>query len=134
MMKKVVRKGTFETNSSSSHSLTIMTQDKWNEFETTDKWLADWDGELKLVDDLIERMKEEAEKYPDLYKDVDLNDRQSCINYLTSPKGRWGSRDYYTYDTWGDYEWSDWAECYVEKFETPSGDKLVAVGAYGYNG
>ena len=45
-MKKIIRKGVFETNSSSSHSLTIMTQEKWDEFKTTDKWLADFDGKL----------------------------------------------------------------------------------------
>lgn len=127
-MKKIIRRGLFESNSSSTHSLTIMPQDKWNEFKTTDKWLADWDGELYLVDDLIEEMKEEKEKYHNYYKNVDLNDRQSCIDYLTE-------NDYYTYDTWGEHDtWSYWAETYVEEFETPSGDKMVAVGAYGYNG
>ena len=32
-MKRIIRQGIFETNSSSTHSLTIMTQDQWKEFK-----------------------------------------------------------------------------------------------------
>lgn len=126
-MKKVIRRSTFETNSSSTHSLTIMTQEKWDEFKTTDKWLADWDGELYLVDDLIKEMKEAAKNNPEDYKEVDLNDRKSCIEFLTES-------DWFTYDMWGTYEWSNYLECYTQRFETPSGDKMIAVGYYGYDG
>lgn len=133
-MKKIIRKNTFETNSSSTHSLTICTAEQWNEFKTTDKYLADWDGELFLVDELIEVMKIKATEHPERYKDVDLNNRESCIEHLTK-ENRWGGADYFTYETWGSYdEWSEWAEAYVEEFTSPSGDKMVAVGAYGYNG
>ena len=133
-MKRIIRQRIFETNSSSTHSLIIMTQEKWDEFKTTDKWLADWDGQLYLVDDLIKKMKEAVKKYPDQYTDIDLDNRQACIEYLTSRKNSWVPADYFTYDAWGDYEWSDWAECYAEEFVTPSGDKMIAVGAYGFQG
>lgn len=128
MTKRIIRQNTFETNSSSTHSLTICTAKQWEEFKTTDKYLADWDGELFLVDELIEVMKKEAIEHPNWYEDIDLNNRESCIEYLTED-------DYFTYETWGSYDkWSDWAEAYEEEFTTPSGDKMVAFGAYGYNG
>ena len=57
-MKRIIRQSIFETNSSSTHSLTIMTQDQWKEFMKTDKWLADYSGELHLVDDLIPMIKQ----------------------------------------------------------------------------
>lgn len=132
--KRIIRKNTFETNSSSTHTLTIYTAKKWNEFKAGNKYLADWYGELFLIDDLIEEMKKKAIKDPELYKDVDLNDRASCIEFLVE-EDKWGYSNYFTYETWGSYDkWSDWAESYEEKFTTPSGDKMVAVGAYGYNG
>lgn len=126
-MKKIIRNGTFETNSSSTHSITIMTADKWDEFKKTDKYLADWDGKLYLVDDLITDMKER----PDLYKDVDLSNKETCVEYLTG-----GRRpDYFTYENWGEYDkWANWAEAEVKHFESPSGDKMVAVCTYGYQG
>lgn len=138
-MKKIIRQGVFESNSSSSHSLSITTQEKWNEFKTTDKYLAEWDGTLCLVDDLIEEMKKAAEQDVDIrisceVHNVDFNDRASCIKYLTRSTGNWSHADYFTYENWGGWEWSDWAESDVTYFETPSGDKMVAIAAYGYNG
>lgn len=129
-MKHIIRKGTFETNSSSSHSITIMTADKWDDFKNTDKYLADWEGKLYLVDDLIDGMKDN----PDAYEGVDLSNREECIKYLTESGDEWGCAEYFTYETWGEYdEWSDWAEVDVERFESPSGDKMVVVCTYGYN-
>ena len=133
-MKKIIRRGTFETNSSSTHSLTIMEASKWKEFETTDKYLADWDGKLFTIEELIEEYKILADKYPDTYNIKNLNTREDWIKYLTKSNG-WRGANYFTYETWGEYDiWSDWAECYVEHFTTPSGDEMVAVGGYGYNG
>ena len=87
-MKRIIRRNTFETNSSSTHSLTICTAEQWNEFKTTDKYLADWDGELFLVDELIEVMKIKAVEHPERYKDVDeLRLRFSALLY-THPQRR----------------------------------------------
>lgn len=133
-MKKIIRKGVFESNSSSSHSITIMEASKWKEFQTTDKYLADWDGKLFLVETVIEKYKELVKKYPSSYDIQNLETREDWIKYLTKPN-EWGHAHYFTYETWGEYDiWSDWAECYVGHFKTPSGDEMVAVGGYGYNG
>lgn len=126
-MKKIIRNGTFETNSSSTHSIIIMTADKWDEFKKTDKYLADWDGELYLVDDLIADMK----KWPDLYENVDLSNREACVEYLTGG----GGSDFFTYENWVTYDkLSNLAKAEVKHFESPSGDKMVAVCTYGYQG
>lgn len=133
-MKKIIRKGVFESNSSSSHSLTIMEASKWEEFKTTDKYLADWYGKLFLVEDVIEKYKGLAKEYPNSYDIKNLKTKEDWIKYLTKPSS-WGQANYFTYKTWGEYDvWSDWAESYVEHFTTPSGDKMVAVGGFGYNG
>lgn len=87
-----IRSGVFETNSSSTHSLNICTEDEFN------KWI---NGEL-LYDDWNEEFVENSE----------------------GNKGK-------TYEEFGD---SDWAEFFEKYFETPSGDKMVAFGYYGYNG
>lgn len=126
-MKRIIRRNTFETNSSSTHSLTINTAKQWEEFKTTDKYLANWDGELFLVDDLIKN------ELADQSETIDLSDREACIKALTK-RDRWDDAEYFTYEDWGTYEWSDWAEVDVQKFKTPSGDEMVAVACYGYNG
>lgn len=55
-MKRVVRRGVFETNSSSAHSLTICTQDEWNKWKegelVWDRWsegLINKDAKSSLV-------------------------------------------------------------------------------------
>ena len=93
---KQIRHGVFETNSSSTHSICICTQEEY------DKWMR---GEM-------------------IYDNY--NDKLVPIPDDMSNKYR-----YRTYDAYcNDYE----LEGYEEKFTTPSGDKMVVFGEYGYDG
>ena len=88
---KQIRKGVFETNSSSSHSITICTQREFDEFKLGLRVL-NWSDTL----------------IPVSQKDDD------CI----------------TYEEWCEEN----LEKYVEKYQSPHGDKIVAFGTYGFNG
>ena len=92
-----IRKNVFETNSSSTHSICICTEEDFNKWKNDEK-LWDYYGD-KLVD----------------VDEVPKEDRDT-----------WDFRSY-------DYE-DDCKEWYDVHFTTPSGDKMVAFGLYGYEG
>lgn len=101
---KQIRFGVFETNSSSTHSITIVSE------EDFDKWKA---GELifdKYNDKLVPLAKANIANAND--EDDDYED----------------SDEYQTYDDWNDFEY---LETYIERFTTKNGDKIVAFGMYG---
>lgn len=109
---KQIRVGVFETNSSSTHSLTIVSEEDY------EKWKS---GELLLDTDKEELVpfpknyvkKEDAEE--DDVDDEDFEDEDGVLK---------------TYEQWLDSDKED----YFGKFTTKSGDKIVAFGKYGYDG
>lgn len=110
-----------------THTVTIYSVEKWNEFKNTDKYLAEWDGTLILTDELIEAIKKDVHKNPEEYRNVDLNSRESCIKYWT--EGDYV--DFYTYEKWGSSDHLlGWSKTFEAEFTTQSGDKMVAVGIY----
>jgi hypothetical protein len=126
-MKKIVRKGTFETNSSSTHSLTMCLKDDY------DKWV---NGEVLLVEDTwgftteIKKQfvtKEEAIEllkyhYKWLPKDMDW-DSEEIVSEKLIDAGFKSCDDY-----------SEDLEFYEGQFTTPNGDVVVAFGEFGYMG
>ena len=100
---KQIRRNVFETNSSSTHSITMCMKSEF------DKWVA---GELvwdrwnhKLVPITPEIQSNMSEKYP----------------------------DYYTYDQFNDWDYIEY-ETFEKGYTTPSGEKIVSFGYYGYDG
>ncbi len=93
-MRTQIRRGVFETNSSSTHSLIVCTEEDFEAFQRGEK-LLNWRDDL-----------------------VDVNERDSD-----------DEDDFRTYDQMGDY-----FDFYSKHFTTPSGDKMVAFGEYGYDG
>ena len=103
-MKFQVRKGVFETNSSSVHSITMCSAsdfDKWENGELVyDRW------ERKLIP-ITEEIKSKMEN--DIYS------------------------DYYTFDDFfNNYERMD-LETFCDSFKTASGEEVVAFGYHGHD-
>ena len=95
-----VRQGVFETNSSSTHTLTICSKDdfdKWGRGEVF--WLDNGSLEAYTTDDFYVRN---------------------------------GDLEAYTTDDF--YVRNGDLETYSETFTSPSGDEMVAFGAFGYDG
>jgi len=101
-MKRQVRCGVFETNSSSTHALTMCTK---SDFE---KWV---DGEL-----VWSRWSEELVPITNKVKES-MEDEIGC--------------EYLTYEQFNDWEYMDY-ETFEQTFETPNNEKIVAFGYYGY--
>lgn len=98
---KQIRIGVFETNSSSTHSLCIVSKEDY------DKWI---NGELRF------REYFKSERFvPNVPENSEVG-----VTF-----------EEYEEETFDDY--SPYTP-FHEEFETPSGDKMVAFGYYGYNG
>jgi len=93
---KQIRRGVFETNSSSTHSLTILTKQQFEDYKGNKLIFDRYGGEL-----------------------VDAKNKSA-------------DTDEYRFWTWT--EFGDCYETYSQKFTTPSGDEMVVIGYYGYDG
>lgn len=146
-----VRQGVFETNSSSTHTLTICSKDdydKWKRGEVF--WLdnswhkLDTDKDFvtpEELEELVEKYNEEQQKRIDegdkfaKVLDIDkvLNERPDYDNWSDS---YWDTErsalEAYTTDDF--YVSNDSLETYSKTFTSPSGDEMVAFGAFGYDG
>lgn len=129
-MKRQVRRGVFETNSSSTHSITMCMKsdyDRWSNgegfFYTGSDFGSPDDktpqkGHFYTKDEVIDFLK--VYKYcPD---NVDWEDEDEVKELL---------RENEFIDC--EYE-NDYLEWYESEFTTPSGETVVAFGEYGYDG
>ena len=137
---KQIRSGVFETNSSSTHSLTMCTQEEF------DKWKR---GEL-LFDcyserfaDIVEMTDYDKEKARNNYDSVrgsywkewsQLSDEE--INSWYNKYANENLRDKHSFGLQTYREWSESYELehFTHHYTSPSGDKIVAFGKYGYDG
>lgn len=128
---KQVRSNTFETNSSSTHSICMCTKDQY------DSWASDWDSlkaDSVIYSNCEEKLVavEEAVKYANRYHDyVELSDifdtdspkHDDAVDYMRD-------EGFMTCDDFDDYT----EESYYKEFVTPGGETVVAFGNYGWDG
>lgn len=109
-MKISIRKGVFETNSSSTHSLTMCENDEFEKWKNGEVYYNDWN----------EKMISKKEVYNKLEINDDMTEDE--VDDIIS-----GS-DYYTYDRFMDDEY---LETFIDRYTTKQGDEVVAFGKYG---
>ena len=121
-MKRQIRQGVFETNSSSVHSITMCTKNEFDEWKEgklyrNDGWWSDSISELKKKAFLTRDEAMELIKGSTWYKPMDEDDDVD-----------WYFKEYeiYSYDYWGGDHETD-----VTHYTTPSGEEIVAVCYYG---
>lgn len=119
-----VRQGVFETNSSSVHSITMCTQNEFDDWRNGKVYRNDgwWGGSNSSLenktfltrDEAIELIKS-SNWYKPMYEcdDVDKYFKEYEI---------------YSYENWGNYYETD-----VTHYTTPKGEKIVAVCYYGHD-
>lgn len=123
---KTIRANTFETNSSSTHSMIILTEEEYDKLES---------GELYLNDDEV-ITKEEAKNIflkhmnEDKYMyDDDLSFEENIKNYLDEFE-YYPSEYPQSLETWKE---EDELESDTNIYISPSGDKLKIICKYGTN-
>lgn len=140
-MKQKVRFN-FETNSSSTHSLTILSEEDFNKFEKGEIFI-DWNGkvlskeeaEAKLFDGysyesylndyVTDFGYDSVEEYKEYEHENDEQLRDRVISFAIHEDGT--VYDYYNLLGEG----QEYYETYEKHYTTKSGDKIVAFGCYG---
>ena len=111
-MRLSVRSGVFETNSSSTHSLTMADED---DFELFEKGVLLYTGDVWW---------EEAREYMEkIGKEINSCTPEEALDALLN-------EDFGTYETV--FSEDDELESFIESFVSKSGDRIIAFGKFGF--
>ena len=111
---KQIRRSVFETNSSSTHSLTILSLEKFKKFVSGELMMTCYGDNFISREDAIEYVIKSGG-----FEDVDMTDECAVDDELIY----W---EYITYETFGDK-----FEKFEERYTSDSGDEIVAFGFFG---
>ena len=127
-MKKQIRNGVFETNSSSTHSLTMCSKSEYDEFEKGNMYIERWGSKLYTKDELIEKFKQMKDwRTKELkYSGVDWNNDEEFNKVLVE------TEDYCTYEEYWD-DVSENYETFEKSYTNSNGDTVIAFGYYGHD-
>lgn len=126
-----IRQSVFETNSSSTHSITIAPESDFNKWKNGEVYLNEgwWSSSEDPNKDKTFLTKDEAinllGSYEYYKRNEDLNDMND--EELNEVFGDW---DIYTFENY----WDDYLEDYETHYTTEHGDDIIVFGQYGYNG
>ena len=124
-----IRHNTFETNSSSTHSLVMCTKQEYLDFKHNKKWYIDrCSVKNKFVtwDELLVTIPRYHLMDGDAFEEIQrlkIQDEENLEEYL---------QDYSIY-SYGTYNDNDYEE-FEDEYTTPGGETIVAFGHYGYDG
>ena len=124
---KTVRLGTFETNSSSTHSITMCMESDYEKWKNGEMYWHRWNDELVSKEEVEKEMAKLREEFIADNPDFDENNeewKEELEQYINEDK------TYYTYEEFNDYDYIEY-ETFVNTFETPQGEKVVSFGYYG---
>lgn len=119
-MKKI-RRGVFETNSSSTHSITMCSQEEYDKWNKGDVLLdKGWNAKKRFIskEEAIEKLKDN-----EYYKDLDFNDKEAVEEALKE-------EELYTSEQYFD---NDYLEIFESTYTTENGETIVAFGLYGHD-
>lgn len=121
-MKRVIRKCTFETNSSSTHSLTIVALEKFKKWKRNELFLKQYEGTFYTKDEVIEEIQKNIPSF-----NWDKSKKKGKLNNILS------EYDFFTCESYFDY-YAYELETFKEQYKTENGEDIVAFGYYGYDG
>jgi hypothetical protein len=138
---KQIRRNVFETNSSSTHSITMCSQSQFEDWKNGKILFDDWNKEFVKAKELTTADKEDAKnEYKRLYEvqsyykkweDLSEDEVNKWYGKYYSENCNYDNDDLMTYS---DYFNSYDLESYTSSYTSESGDKIIAFGKYGYDG
>lgn len=144
---KQIRKNVFETNSSSTHTLAICTEDEYKDWQDGKLLFNKWrETFVKNSIKITKQDREEAERCYTQYKGkyyknwselTDAEREEYTYNHIAQQRRQEKSlsfeEDGLTYQEFMQNCNNDGLETETSHYTSPSGDKLVITCAYGYN-
>ena len=122
---KQIRRGVFETNSSSVHSITMCMKSDYDKWVAGEFYWDRWNHEFvskEHVDKFIEEVRNDFRDYEPDYIQGDEEWEKKFLRYLND------DNQYYSCERFNDeIEY----EGFFEEFTTPSGDAVISFGYYG---
>lgn len=126
MSKISIRNGVFETNSSSTHSISICSDKDFTDWAKGITYFNCWEKVFVKKEEIIPHIVKASNNY---YNSETLSEiKKSKPGEFEELRVDY---DFLTYDEYFDDE--D-LESYREEFTTESGDNIVAFGKFGYDG
>ena len=113
-MKETIRRSVFETNSSSTHTLTMCKESEYDKWKDGELFFSNWNGDFISKEEYKELLKKEC-SYDREDEDFEEDDCYCDVEYLS-------------YERYWDKYGSEY-----ETFEDNL-DGVVAFGYYGYDG
>lgn len=144
---KQIRCNVFETNSSSTHTLAICTEDEYKDWKDGKLLFNKWNETfVKNSINITKQDRKEAEERYTIYKGkyykdwselTDAEREEYIYNYIADrrrqEKNLSFEEDGLTYQEFMQNCNNDGLETETSHYTSPSGDKLVITCAYGYN-
>lgn len=136
-LREQIRKSVFETNSSSTHSLTMCSEASYDKWKNGEILINKYDGGFTTKEKIIEQAKKRKQEY-EAKKEAGEKLWRTCEKYIeaTTDEELFELEKEDDYATWDEY-W-DWAEesysTFEEEYEIEDGKKVIAFGYYGYDG
>lgn len=121
---KQIRRGVFETNSSSVHSITMCMKSDFEKWKNGEVYWDRWNCEFvskETVDKFIEDVRNDYRAYEPDYVQGDEVWEEKFQEFLDD------DNQYYSYDRYDEIEYED----FFEEFKTPSGEEVISFGYYG---
>lgn len=125
-----IRPSVFETNSSSTHSLTMCMNDDFEHFKHGETFLNESYGSRSKYADKQFVSKSEAIDIIINFPYETMNETEDNLMTMSEEEfeSLCGEYEIYSYDAYGGYH-----ERFSDRFTAPSGDIVVAFGYYGWD-
>lgn len=108
-MKRQVRFGVWESNSSSTHSLTMVSKEEYEKWENGEYYMCD--GYLVSYEEIVKEYEDKKFEYETI---------EDFMNDYS----------YYNFNDWWDRK-EEYYEIFSRTYKTKSGESVVAFGYYG---
>ena len=124
-MRRQIRRGVFETNSSSVHSITMCSGDTYSKWESGELYKHHYGNRFATREEIIGELKIKKHwKSGELeYPDVDWSNIDEVNDIIRDEE--WVTEE----EFWDDVN----CETFSESYTTPNGEEVVAFGYYGYD-